>query len=227
MKTILMTLCLTLAPLGLMGQSLTLPLGGIDLVIYGAKADDFRFGSSGDTIIFRPVEQAALDSAYLLPRTGVELERAEERLTVDFLQETLDYEPAFALGTPHDYTLHTEGGALYQLRGLEGLAFDAKHIARADAASRRAQTEYYKHFLAHKQDSPDLHPEYILEAEHFLRKAKTLPFDELRTMPTIVGRLITLHYREGGTLRRLILREETPSASSSPLEHEVIPCFMP
>lgn len=214
-KVILLIVLIALSALPLLGQSLTLTLGGVDLVIYGAKPSDFRLDSRGDTVLLRPIEQAPLDSAYLLPREGVELLGVEERLTIDFLQETLDYEPAFALGTPHEYHLETEGGNVYQLRTLEEFSFDPQHIKRAEAASRKAQTEYYERFLATKEEQPELHPEYILEAEHFLKKRKTLPFDELRTTPTITGRLVLVRYREAGSVRQLILQELAPNASPS------------
>lgn len=219
-KAILLTALIALSALPLVGQSLVLPLGDLDLVVYGAKSEDFRLGSSGDTILIQPLEQAPLDSAYLIPRQEVELLTVEERLTVDFLQETLDYEPAFALGTPHEYRLETEGGNVYQLRTLEEFSPDPQHIKRAEAASRKAQTEYYEHFLATKEEQPELHPEYILEAEHFLKKRKTLPFDELRTTPTITERLVLVRYREAGSVRQLILRELAPS--DTPLEGEAV-----
>lgn len=222
MKTIFSILLIALTSLSLMGQSLSLTLGGIDLVIYGAKETDFQFGHQGDTVLIRPIEQAPLDSAYLQPREGVEIIDVEERLKVDFVQETLDFEPAFTLGSPHEYRLYTTACTRYHLKSIADVRFEPQHIKRADAASRQAQTKYYKHFLATKADQPELYPEYILEAEHFLRKRKTLPFDELRTMPIITGRLLILRYRELGRDRKLIIKELDSNTHTIP--GEVVVC---
>ncbi|MDO4707910.1 MAG: hypothetical protein Q4A61_05785 [Porphyromonadaceae bacterium] len=222
MKTIFSILLIALTSLSLMGQSLSLTLGGIDLVIYGAKETDFQFGHQGDTVLIRPIEQAPLDSAYLQPREGVEIIDVEERLKVDFVQETLDFEPAFALGSPHEYRLYTTACTRYHLKSISDVRFEPQHIKRTDAASRQAQTKYYKHFLATKADQPELYPEYILEAEHFLRKRNTLPFDELRTMPIITGRLLILRYRELGRDRKLIIKELDSNTHTMP--GEVVVC---
>ncbi len=179
------------------------------VIITDADEEDFNIITKNDTIFIQKVLYKTLDEAILKPKESVKLELLNEELTIGFKQYTIDDNPATNLDINLKKIITSKVSKPYRFLSSEDLShwLFSQHFNTIKTQSLKFQNTFYQQLLKDKNKYTECCPEYIKQAEVFLKSHKDSfkDFDKLNVFPEIKKRVIAIDYQKNNQVYRIVI----------------------
>ncbi len=179
------------------------------VIITDADKEDFDLSTKNDTIIIQKVLFKTLDEAVLKPKESVKLKLLNEELTIGFKQYTIDDNPATYLDIDLKKIITSKVSKPYRFLSSEDLNnwLFSQHFNTIKTQSLEFQNTFYQQLLKDKNKYIECCPEYIKQAEVFLKSHKDSfkDFDKLNVFPEIKRRIIAIDYQKNNQAHKIVI----------------------